>query len=109
MMRAGFGEPVLDTDWITFTYSQPHQLLDDIEALGATCAGPDKQPGQSTPYRIEALPGALAASGTDPARYTVTWEVIYASAWGPAEGAPIRNIHGEEASVSVASIGRRQR
>ena len=109
MMRAGFGEPVLDTDWITFTYTQSHQLLDEIEALGATCADPDRQRGRSMPDRIDALPGALAVSGTDAERYTVTWEVIYASAWGPAEGAPIRNIHGEEASVSVASIGRRKR
>ena len=109
MMRAGFGEPVLDTDWITTGHKQPQQLLDETETLGATCPGIDLQPGQAPPASIESLQRACEGARIDSGLYTSTWEVIYASAWGPEEGAPIRNIHGEEASVSVASIGRRER
>lgn len=109
MMRAGFGEPVLDTDWITTTYTKPRALLDELKSIGATYAGNDRQRGLTTPGRLKALLGAYEDSRMDSGLYPATWEVVYASAWGPEEGAPIRNIHGEEASVSIASIGRRTR
>ena len=109
MMRAGFGEPVLDTDWITTTYRQPRALLDELKAIGATYAGSDRRRGLTGPRTLKALLDAYASTRMESGLYPATWEVVYASAWGPEEGAPIRNIHGEEASVSVASIGRRQR
>jgi len=109
MMRAGFGEPVLDTDWITTTYTKPRALLDELKAIGATYAGSDRQRGLTPPARLNSLLGAYEDARMNSGLYPATWEVVYASAWGPDEGAPIRNIHGEEASVSVASIGRRKR
>ncbi len=109
MMRAGFGEPVLDTDWITTTYTKPRALLDELKAIGATYAGSDRQRGLTGPRKLRALLAAYEATRMNSGLYPATWEVVYASAWGPEEGAPIRNIHGEEASVSVASIGRRKR
>ena len=106
MMRAGFGEPVLDTDWITTTYTKPRALLDELKAIGAAYAGSDRQRGLTGPNKIKSLLDAYESTRMETGLYPATWEVIYASAWGPDEGAPIRNIHGEEASVSVASIGR---
>src|SRR6056297_2209031 len=43
MMRAGFGEPVLDTDWITTTYTSPRALLDELMATGTIDADSDRQ------------------------------------------------------------------
>ncbi len=109
MLRAGFAEPVLDTDWITTTYRRPRDLLHELKAVGETFAGPGRSRGLTPPSRIEALLEAYAGFRLDSGLYPATWEVVYASAWAPAEGAPIRSFHGDEASVSVASIGRRQR
>lgn len=109
MMRAGFGEPVLDTDWITTTYRTPRHLLDELKGIGATYAGSMRQRGLTPPGKIKSMLNAYESSRMSSGLYPATWEVVYASAWGPEEGAPIRNIHGEEASVSVASIGRRKR
>lgn len=109
MMRAGFGEPVLDTDWITTTHTNPRTLLDGLKAIGATYAGDDRRRGLTPPGKLTSLLAAYEAARMDSGLYPATWEVVYASAWGPEEGAPIRNVHGEEASVSVASIGRRKR
>lgn len=109
MMRAGFGEPVLDTDWITTSYTRPRALLDELKAIGSTYAGRDRHRGLTGPKKIGAVLEAYESTRMDSGLYPATWEVVYASAWGPEEGAPIRNIHGEEASVSVASIGRRKR
>jgi len=109
LLRAGFAEPVLDTDWITTTYRRPRDLLVELKAIGATFAGAGRSRGLTPPSRIRALLDAYADFRLDSGLYPATWEVIYASAWGPEEGAPIRSFHGEEASVSVASIGRRTR
>ena len=100
---------MLDTDWITTTYTKPRALLEELKALGATYAGSDRRRGLTSPEKIRALLDAYESTRMESGVYPATWEVVYASAWGPEEGAPIRNIHGEEASVSVASIGRRKR
>jgi len=91
LLRSGFAEPVLDTDWITSEYRDGKDLVDELDALAV-----DIPP-----------PGQLVEHPSGPIR--CTWEVVYASCWAPPEGAPIRSFHGEEASVSVASIGRRKR
>jgi len=109
MMRAGFGEPVLDTDWITTTYTSPRALLDELMATGTIDADSDRQRSLGGRKKTAALLNAYESARMESGLYPATWEVVYASAWGPEEGAPIRNIHGEEASVSVASIGRRKR
>jgi malonyl-CoA O-methyltransferase len=109
MLRAGFAEPVLDTDWITTTYRRPRDLLDELKAVGATFAGSERPRGLTAPGTLDALLAAYEAFRLDSGLYPATWEVVYASAWGPEEGAPIRTFHGEEASVSIGSIGRRRR
>lgn len=98
LMRAGFSEPVLDTDWITRRCRSASELVADAVALGAI----------STETQA-AFQTALARSADQSGTCTATWEVVYGSAWGPEEGAPVRTVHGEEASISIARIGRRRR
>ncbi|MEX2497701.1 MAG: malonyl-ACP O-methyltransferase BioC, partial [Wenzhouxiangellaceae bacterium] len=76
MMRAGFGEPVLDTDWITTTYTKPRALLDELKAIGATYAGSERQRGLTPPARIRSMLGAYETSRMDSGLYPATWEVI---------------------------------
>lgn len=91
LIRSGFVEPVLDTDWITTEYRDAGALAAELDALTIGIPRPER----------------LARASQGPVH--CTWEVVYASCWAPPEGAPIRNFHGEEATVSVASIGRRKR
>lgn len=109
LIRAGFQEPVLDTDWLTTRYAQPRDLLDELRTIGATHAAADRNPGLTPPSKLRAMLEAYATQRGGDGRYPATWEVVYASAWAPEPGAPIRSIHGEEASVPVTSIGRRRR
>jgi len=97
LIRAGFQEPVLDTDWLTTTHSGLAGLLADCDHLGIR-------------YRLPTATDALDAAlrGRDEG-ISVTWEVLYATAWSPDEGQPVRGERGEEASVSVASLGIRKR
>jgi len=95
LIRAGFQEPVLDTDWLTTTHASIHGLLADLDHLGLT-------------YTLPGGPEPIGESLGD-GKIAVTWEMLYATAWSPDEGQPIRTDHGEEASISAASLGIRKR
>ena len=109
LTRAGFAEPVLDTDWLTSTYARPEDLLEELECIGAiqvdkgTWHIPAKQRGR------QHLIAAYRQFHHQDGRYPATWEVVYASCWSPDEGQPIRTGQGEEASVSIASLKVRRR
>lgn len=109
LIRAGFTEPVLDTDWLTTRYDAPSGLLDELRTIGATHAASGRSQGLTPPSKLRSMLQAYRAYRGDDGRFPATWEVVYASAWAPEPGAPIRSVHGEEASVPVASIGRRRR
>ena len=71
----------------------------------------DRSRGLTAPARLRAALTAYEAfrQGGGDGRCPATWEVVYASAWAPDEGQPIRTDRGEEASISVASLKIRQR
>jgi malonyl-CoA O-methyltransferase len=95
LTRAGFQEPVLDTDWLTTTHADVPGLLADLDHLGLAYA----------------LPGGRAnlEQALGEGEIAMTWEMLYATAWSPDEGQPIRTDRGEEASISAASLGIRKR
>lgn len=100
LMRAGFAEPVLDTDWFSSSYRRSVDLLRELRVIA-----PELWIGGRRAilrdFRTQRQPGE---------NYQTSWEVVYASAWAPEDGAPIRDLEGGEvASVSVESIGRRKR
>jgi len=109
LTRSGFSEPVLDTDWITTTYSSPHRLMRELQNIGATNAEAERQRGLTGPRRLRQVIENYEQFVQPDGRYPATWEVVYASAWAPDEGQPIRTERGEEASVSVASLKVRRR
>ncbi len=109
LTRAGFAEPVLDTDWITTTYSRPSELLSELKGIGATNADQQRPRGLTSPARLRSALSAYEAFRQPDGRYPATWEVVYASAWAPEHGQPVRSEHGEEASIPVSSLRVRRR
>ncbi len=100
LMRTGFREPVIDSDWLTSTHPGPESLLEDLRHTGAKLH-PELDPGR--------LARTLDASGSEGDSCSLTWEIVYASAWAPEEGQPLRTDHGEIASISAANIPVRRR
>lgn len=100
LMRTGFAEPVLDTDWFSSSYRRSVDLLRELRAMAPELwLG-----GERTILRD------FRAHRHADEHYQASWEVVYASAWAPEDGAPIRDFEGGEvASISVESIGRRRR
>ena len=100
LVRAGFQEPVVDTDWLTSTHKTFASLLEDLHQTGTA---------------VSENPDITGSSSFDPPQqsengpYPLTWEIVYASAWAPNEGQPVRTSGGEEASISADSIPIRRR
>ena len=59
--------------------------------------------------RFAAASAACEALRDEQGRLPSTWEVIYAHAWAPAPGAPIREGGHDVASVPLAQIPIRRR
>jgi malonyl-CoA O-methyltransferase len=83
LLQAGFAEPVMDTERLTVTWTDPQRLLDDLRALGGDAAR-TRPHGLATPRQREHALAALAArlrrDGPD-APMAVTFEVIQGHAW----------------------------
>jgi len=109
LTRAGFAEPVLDTDWLTTTYARPLDLLGELKGLGATNADRARSRGLMSPGRLRAALAAYDRFRQSDGRYPATWEVVYASAWAPEHGQPLRHGQGEVASIPVSSLKIRRR
>lgn len=107
LLAAGFRDPVLDQDTFTLTYPDLHTLLHELQAIGATNALHGRRRSLTGKGRLAAARAAYEALRIED-RLPSTWEVIYARAWAPAPGAPIRHGGGEVASVPVDRIGVRK-
>jgi len=100
LVRSGFREPVVDSDWLTSTHTDLDGLLADLSGTGT-----DLSPGIDQ----DRLANAFHATDHESERYSLTWEIVYASTWAPEEGQPTRTDHGEIASVSAENIPVRRR
>ncbi|MGY4514669.1 malonyl-ACP O-methyltransferase BioC [Lysobacter sp. HA18] len=108
LIAAGFRDPVLDRD--VFRLAQPDlpSIMRELRTLGATNAMHDRRRALTGRARFARAAQAYEAM-REPNGLPVTWEVVYAQAWGPAHGAPIRNGGIEEVRVPVSSIPIRRR
>jgi len=85
LVAAGFAAPVMDMEYLTFTYRDARQLLDDLRASGQTNARADR-------------PRGLAGKGflkqtLFKMQNQATFEVVYGHAW---KGAPRKLADGRD-------------
>jgi malonyl-CoA O-methyltransferase len=83
LVAAGFAEPVMDTERLSVTWTDPARLLADLRALGGD-ARRSRPKGLATLRRREAALAGLGAGlrGADPsAPMAVGFELIYGHAW----------------------------
>ncbi len=109
LMLAGFRDPVLDRDLFTLTYPDLTALMRELRSIGATNALHARRHTLTGRGRFAAASAAYAALRTSEGRLPSSWEVIYAHAWAPPPGTPIREAHGEIAAVPLSAIPIRRR
>lgn len=108
LVHAGFRDPVLDRDVFVHGYDDLPALMRELRAIGATNALASRRHTLTGKSRFAAAAAAYEAERRD-GRLPATWEVIYAHAWAPLPGAPIREGGVDVASVPVAKIPIRRR
>lgn len=108
LQAAGFRDPVLHRDRFALTYPDVPTLMRELRALGAHNARADRRRtlmGKARMQRVFDAYETLRHDGALPS----TWEVIYAQAFAPAPGQPIREDNGEIARVPLSAIPIRRR
>ncbi len=108
LQAAGFRDPVLHRDRFTLTYPDVPALMRELRALGAHNARTDRRRGLMGKARMQRVFDAyetLRSDGVLPS----TWEVIYAQAFAPPPGQPIRERGVEIARVPLDAIPIRRR
>lgn len=109
MVAAGFRDPVLDRDVFRLGHDDLAAVMRELRTLGATNAMHDRRRALTGRARFARAAAAYDRLRDRDGRLPVTWEVVYAQAWGPAPGAPIRVGGMEEVRVPVAGIPIRRR
>ncbi len=109
LMMAGFRDPVLDRDLFTLTYDDMPALMRELRALGATNARTDRRRALTGRGRFAAAAAAYEPLRRADGRLPSSWEVLYAHAWAPDPGAPIREQGHDVAAVPVTAIPIRRR
>ena len=97
LVRARFGDPVIDVDRMTLTYDRVAGLMHDLKILGAHNVTRGRPRGLTGKGRLQAMENAyekFRRGGSLPASY----EVVYGHAWAPEQR--------QEAGVTAVSIDR---
>jgi malonyl-CoA O-methyltransferase len=102
LMRAGFADPVMDTETLTVTFSSLRTLMRELKDTGAVPHRPIR-PGLMGRKRFQALEDRFQPEAA-PHRFTV--EVVYGHAWASNRAAP-RRTQGDIA-IPVSAISRRK-
>ena len=108
LQAAGFRDPVLHRDRFTLTYPDVPALMRELRALGAHNARTDRRRslmGKARMRRVFDAYETLRRDGALPS----TWEVIYAQAFAPPPGQPLRADGDELARVPLSAIPIRRR
>lgn len=109
LLLAGFRDPVLDRDLFKLTYDDMPALMRELRALGATNALQARRHTLTGRARFSAASAAYEPLRQADGKLPSTWEVIYAHAWSPPAGAPVRGPTGEMAAMPLAQIPIRRR
>lgn len=109
LIEAGFKDPVLDRDLFHAAEPDMAAVMGRLRQLGATNALSTRRRTLTGRGRFERAAAAYEAMRTGDGMLPVTCEVIYAQAWGPPPGAPIRVAGVDEVQVPLSAIRVRRR
>jgi malonyl-CoA O-methyltransferase len=103
LLAAGFREPVMDTERLTLEYPDVMSLMREIKGIGAHNVASQRQHSLTGKSRLKAMMQAYEQFRHDD-RYPASYEVIYGTAFAPAEGQPVKTPEGDVATFSVDAL-----
>ncbi len=107
LAKAGLVDPVVDTEWLTATYSNPIYLLEELKQAGSYILD-RTQKGTTSRSALNKFKSSYETLIEDnEARYPATFEIIYGHAWG--NNMPAYSQEGNETSISLEALRRNLR
>ena len=105
LIRAGFSEPVMDTERLTITYKSTRALLSELRATGSTNATAGRSRGLLGRAHFDAIGRELESQRRD-GSIPLSLEVVYGHAWRGTDRMQERARPGEF-TVPLSSLRRR--
>ena len=102
LQRAGLSEPVLDVDRHVLHYADAMALMRELKAIGAHNVNAGRSRALTGRQRLARMTQHYETRRT-PAGLPATYEVVYATAWRPADAEP-RIAVAPESRVSLAAL-----
>lgn len=106
LLAAGFREPVMDAERLTLEYPDVRSLMRELKGLGEHNAAQNRFKGLTGKERLNGFIEAYEQFQKNH-RYPATFEVIYGTAFAPAEGQPMKTPEGDVATFSVDALRKR--
>jgi malonyl-CoA O-methyltransferase len=103
LLAAGFREPVMDAERLTLEYPDVMSLMRELKGIGAHNVASQRQHSLTGKSRIKAMLQAYEQFRRGD-RYPASYEVIYGTAFAPAEGQPVKTPEGDVATFSVDAL-----
>ena len=79
--RAGFGDPVMETEYLTVPYDDVLTLMRDLKGIGASNSNIERSRGMFGRRTLAALQAAYECERRDDGKLPATYEVVYGHAW----------------------------
>ncbi len=108
LLAAGFSEPVMDAERLTLEYPDVMSLMRELKGLGAHNVASQRLHGLTGKTRLKTMLQAYEPFRRDN-RYPASYEVIYGTAFAPAEGQPVKTPDGDVATFSIDALRTRSK
>ena len=103
LLAAGFLEPVMDAERLTLEYPDVMSLMRELKGIGAHNVAVKRAQGLTGKTQLKSMMLAYEQFRRND-RYPASYEVIYGTAFAPAEGQPVKTPEGDVATFSVDAL-----
>ena len=108
LLAAGFSEPVMDAERLTLEYPDVMSLMRELKGIGAHNVASQRLHGLTGKTRLQGMLQAYEQFRRED-RYPASYEVIYGTAFAPAEGQPVKTPEGDVATFSIDALRSRSK
>ena len=108
LLAAGYREPVMDVERLVLEYPDVMSLMRELKGMGVHNVASQRFKGLTGKTRLEGMLQAYEQFHRDKC-YPASYEVIYGTAFAPAEGQPVKTSAGDVATFSVEALRSRSK
>lgn len=103
LLAAGFREPVMDAERLTLDYPDVLSLMRELKGLGEHNVASQRFKGLTGKNHLDEVLEAYRKFSVNQ-RFPASFEIIYGTAFAPAEGQPVKTPQGDVATFSVDAL-----